>query len=352
MNDKSTKRKVGYACAYTPVPLIDAADFSPYRVLPVGEPPDEAGSLLHDNLCPHVKIILDRALARDLPELTGMVFLNSCDAMRRLSDAWVRARPEIPSILLDLPTSAEPDSAAYFAGQLRDLVKALGEWGGTVPGDDELRAGVARFNRLCDLLAGLRGRQAEGVLLGGSPALQALYDRCATTSLDQAIEAAKAVTALPDVDKTPGDEAPIFLFGNVLPGAEVFELLESCGARVVGEDLCTGSRQFLRVTADGEDPLTALAASLLGRVPCARTIDPATPGQMAALVLNAAKALGARGVICHTLKFCDPYLARIPYIRETLTREGLPFLLLEGDCTMRSLGQHRTRIEAFIEMLR
>ena len=31
---------------------------------------------------------------------------------------------------------------------------------------------------------------------------------------------------------------------------------------------------------------------------------------------------------------------------------GLPVLLLEGDCTLRSIGQHRTRIEAFVEMLR
>ncbi len=352
MSDKTTGSRVGYACAYTPVPLIDAAGFSPYRVLPVGEPPDEAGRLLHDNLCPHVKIILDRALARDLPDLAGMVFMNSCDAMRRLSDAWAGARPEIPSILLDLPTSEDQDSNTYFAGQLRGLAKALGEWGGVVPDAEAVRSGAARFNELCDILAGLRGRLAEGTLPGGSPALQALYDRCATTSLDEAIKEAEAMAAAPDAPGPTGDDAPIFLFGNVLPGAEVFELLESCGARVVGEDLCTGSRQFLRVNADGEDPMASLAASLLARVPCARTIDTANPGQMASLVLNAARASGARGVICHTLKFCDPYLARIPFVREKLRDGGLPFLVLEGDCTMRSLGQHRTRIEAFTEMLR
>ncbi|MGO9146767.1 MAG: 2-hydroxyacyl-CoA dehydratase, partial [Desulfomonilia bacterium] len=54
---------------------------------------------------------------------------------------------------------------------------------------------------------------------------------------------------------------------------------------------------------------------------------------------------------CHTAKFCDPYLARLPYIREVFRKEGMPLLVLEGDCTMRSMGQHRTRIEAFIEML-
>ena len=52
------------------------------------------------------------------------------------------------------------------------------------------------------------------------------------------------------------------------------------------------------------------------------------------------------------MKFCDPYLARIPMIRKALQNEGIPMLVLEGDCTTRSIGQQKTRIEAFIEMLR
>jgi benzoyl-CoA reductase/2-hydroxyglutaryl-CoA dehydratase subunit BcrC/BadD/HgdB len=51
------------------------------------------------------------------------------------------------------------------------------------------------------------------------------------------------------------------------------------------------------------------------------------------------------------MKFCDPYLARLPAVRAELKQAGLPLLVLEGDCTLRSLGQHRTRIEAFVEML-
>jgi benzoyl-CoA reductase/2-hydroxyglutaryl-CoA dehydratase subunit BcrC/BadD/HgdB len=66
-------------------------------------------------------------------------------------------------------------------------------------------------------------------------------------------------------------------------------------------------------------------------------------------VLSGAIKAGARGVIGYTAKFCDPYIARLPGVRDALKREGIPFLLLEGDCTLRSIGQHRTRIEAFME---
>ncbi|MCP4693702.1 MAG: 2-hydroxyacyl-CoA dehydratase [Desulfobacterales bacterium] len=39
-------------------------------------------------------------------------------------------------------------------------------------------------------------------------------------------------------------------------------------------------------------------------------------------------------------------------VRDALRHAGIPLLLIEGDCTLRSMGQQRTRIEAFIEMLR
>ena len=108
--------KIGYACAYTPLVLIHAADYTPYRILPMSECPDQAGQLLHDNLCPHVKRILDRAISNDLPELCGGVFINSCDAMRRLRDAWQRVRPADKIILLDLPAIADDAAIAFFAG--------------------------------------------------------------------------------------------------------------------------------------------------------------------------------------------------------------------------------------------
>ena len=68
-------------------------------------------------------------------------------------------------------------------------------------------------------------------------------------------------------------------------------------------------------------------------------------------MLDEAQRCGAKGVIAHVIKFCDPYLTRLPAVQAALKEKGLPMLVLEGDCTLRSLGQHRTRIEAFAEML-
>ena len=143
-----------------------------------------------------------------------------------------------------------------------------------------------------------------------------------------------------------------FAYVNVLADPEAFSLFESCGARIIEDDLCTGSRLFTPLENDGnKDPVLQISRGLMTRPPCARTFDPAQPLKMADDILRRAQASGARGAIGQTIKFCDPYLDRLPLVRETLRQAGIPLLLLEGDCSLGSIEQQRTRIEAFIEML-
>ena len=344
---------IGFACAYTPLALIDAAGFAPYRILPLGDWPDQAGRYLHDNLCPHVKRILDRALQADLPDFAGLVFMNSCDAMRRLVDAWRRVRPDDRVVLVDLPITYDERSVSFFGEELARLADVLSAWSGRSVTPEGISESVGRYNDLAGRLDRLYERYRRGTLEGGSCRMQALCNRAMTGPIRQVLSSLASEAAEPEAPAPADDKVPVFLFGNVLPDPEVFSLIESCGARIAVEDLCTGSRQFHSIEIGGSgDLLRGLARALLERPACARTFEPGRPGRMAEAVLAAARTSGARGVIGHTIKFCDPYLARLPAVREALQEAGLPVLLLEGDCTLRSIGQHRTRIEAFVEMLR
>jgi benzoyl-CoA reductase/2-hydroxyglutaryl-CoA dehydratase subunit BcrC/BadD/HgdB len=107
-----------------------------------------------------------------------------------------------------------------------------------------------------------------------------------------------------------------------------------------------------KLVTKNQSILMQLSRNIIEKPPCARSFDPIKPGSLAENVYEKAKACGARGIIGHTLKFCDPYLARLPMVRDKLQDTDIPLLLLEGDCTLRSIGQQRTRIEAFVEMLR
>lgn len=349
--------RIGFACAYAPLALIHAAGFTPSRILPTGDWPDQAGQMLHDNLCPHVKRVLDRAMANDLPDLAGMVFVNSCDAMRRMMDAWKQIRPEDRSIMIDLPATAEPLSISFLAGEFRRLADVLSEWAGYDIPADRIKNSMGRYDLLAARLRDLNSMHRRGMLPGGRGSMQALYNEAATQPIEAVIADLDQLLSAPASDRSVPEAVPVFMFGNILPDPVAFELIESCGARVAGDDFCTGARPFdayetpaIKET-EADDLFHDMARRILTRPPCARTFDPAAPMRIAADVVERAVACGAKGVIGHTVKFCDPYLARVPVVREALTAAGIPFLMLEGDCTLRSMEQQRTRMEAFIEML-
>lgn len=347
-----TKQKIGFTCAYTPLPIIDAAGYAPFRILPMGDVPDQAGHLLHDNLCPNIKRILDRALSGDLPDLAGAVFINSCDAMRRMTDAWNEIRKNDKAILLDLPATADDLSVSFFQNELVRAAETLGRWSGAPIEQAAIQNSIEKFNRIAQLFSDIAPRFRMG-LSGGTSALQALYNQASAASLDDTIKRLTEISSAPDLKASEDEGVPVYLFGNVMCDPEAFTMIESCGAVVANDDFCTGSRMFAPIEDDDtQDVYLRMAKALLLKPPCARTFDPSRPGKIADDVLKNARACKARGIIGHTVKFCDPYLERLPMIREKLKDAGLPLLLLEGDCTLRSMGQQKTRIEAFIEMLR
>ncbi len=347
---------IGFACAYTPLALVHAAGFTPCRVLPNVDCPDQAAQLLHDNLCPHVKRILDRAMSGNLPELEGMIFMNSCDAMRRLYDAWQIVRPDVKTIFVDLPVTASESAVAFFRDELQRVAGILETWGGTAITREKVADSIQQYNQLAESFGRLRHTVQNGGVANGPVMLQEACNMASCEVPEKAVGYLETLLAKPGIQPQE-DGVPIYLFGNILPEPEAFSLFEACGARVIGEDLCTGSRLFKKIAGDTSggtcgDILLDLAEGILSGQPCARTFDGSQPGRLARDIVAEARSRNVRGVIGYTVKFCDPYIARLPGIREALKKEGIPFLFLEGDCTMRSVEQQKTRIEAFIEMLR
>jgi benzoyl-CoA reductase/2-hydroxyglutaryl-CoA dehydratase subunit BcrC/BadD/HgdB len=343
-------KKIGFTCAYTPVVLIEAAGFDPYRIFPESAAPDHSGHLLHDNLCPHVKKVLDRALAGDLPDLEGMIFINSCDAMRRLSDAWHSARPDDKIFLLDLPSGMTGLSLDFLSKEYERLSKTLFKWSGNAFSVKEVEDSINTWNRLAASVQKIKKTMSQGYVKGFAAGFQQVINTAAIGSTEKALALADARM---QTNEQPKDgPAPVFVFGNLLFDPMVYDLFEEWNMYVTDSDFCTSSRFITPINNQkGGTIFQSLAQAYLKQTPCARTMDTTTPGSIAHQIVQRAKKSNANGVIGFTLKFCDPYLARIPMIRTALQKESIPFLILEGDCTTGTMGQQQTRIEAFTEML-
>lgn len=327
---------VSWFCTYTPLEILDAAGLVPIRDF--GDPAilESADTFLHPAICPFIRACLAAALRKEGTH--HAVFVNSCDGMRRLYDAWKDRFPGDFVYLMDLPRSEGAWGERILVWEYRNLIAALeNAWGRQVSAQRLSDAGLVREERRLEYLRLAEGKQGE--------------ERLRLAMLFQARPADAQVPAAA-AGKGGGSGVPVLLTGNLLNPEGLVSTLDQAGAGVTWIDLCNGDRGFSSTTlAQGEDLenlLASLARGYLGRHPCARMSD---SGRRYGLLVEKAGEVGAQGVVYASLKFCDAYLYDFPRVQERLKREGIPLLRLESDYTDGHVGQLLTRVEAFLEML-
>jgi benzoyl-CoA reductase/2-hydroxyglutaryl-CoA dehydratase subunit BcrC/BadD/HgdB len=69
-------------------------------------------------------------------------------------------------------------------------------------------------------------------------------------------------------------------------------------------------------------------------------------------IVELARRLKAQGVIHYSLQFCGPYTTEAYKVEKRLEAEGIPMLKLETDYSMEDVEQLKTRVEAFVEVIR
>jgi benzoyl-CoA reductase/2-hydroxyglutaryl-CoA dehydratase subunit BcrC/BadD/HgdB len=60
----------------------------------------------------------------------------------------------------------------------------------------------------------------------------------------------------------------------------------------------------------------------------------------------------ADGVIHYGLQFCQPYLMESMSVEKALEAKDIPTLRIDTDYSMEDMGQLKTRVEAFIELIK
>jgi len=141
----------------------------------------------------------------------------------------------------------------------------------------------------------------------------------------------------------------ILLSGSPLHEIEFISFIEEIGLNVVYEDLCTGSKFFDLVIKDSPDLLASLSEAYLNRTPCARMMQ---IDERVDQICKMAEKFKADGIIHHSLKFCDTYLYDVPALKKFLNEKGLSVLFIESDGGLGDINQIRTRIEAFLEIIK
>jgi benzoyl-CoA reductase/2-hydroxyglutaryl-CoA dehydratase subunit BcrC/BadD/HgdB len=152
----------------------------------------------------------------------------------------------------------------------------------------------------------------------------------------------------------PADAPRILVSGNpmAIPNWKLHHILETAGAAVVCEESCTGTRLFTDLVPEKggtvEEQLGAIAERYM-QIHCACF----TPNdERLDDIVRLAKEYQVDGVVHYNLQFCHTYANEAVKVEKVLAENGIPLLRIETDYSDEDMGQLRTRVDAFLEMIR
>ena len=340
------RRAFGYLCTYAPLELLHAAGFTPVRLMQLSGPAALADAHLPSFACAVARAVTERMLCGELDFLAGVLFAHTCDTVQCAADIWRMARPRFKVITSSLPTTlSSPHARAYLVAELRRLAVVLGSELGLSVTEDALRASIRLYNEQRRLLTALYEQR------GRFPAQQ-LWSLTLAGMLMPVEEHNGLLQSLlhgTEVGSEATHRGPaVLLVGAVLDDPVILQLIDELGGQVVADDLCTGSRYFDALVDETEEPFAALADRYLRRAPCPAKHD--TGNSRAGRLLDLLHRTGAQGVVFVLPKFCDPHAFDYVWLSKALDEARVPHLLLETEMTV-PIGQLRTRLQAFMEML-
>ena len=148
--------------------------------------------------------------------------------------------------------------------------------------------------------------------------------------------------------------ARVVLAGSEIDDPEFTKLLEMCGAMVVADRYCFGSfpsREEIEIR-DGETAYDAICRHYLHWNQCARFMDGGKIDQRHDELERLVKEYHADGIIYESMKFCEFWSYEKVLASHILSAErGIPCCTIEKEYTLGSVGQLRTRFQAFVESL-
>ncbi len=312
------------------------------------------------NTCPLIKSSMGSRMDRTSPfcQVADMFIGEAtCDGKKK---AWEILAQDVPMHIMEVPQMKREKDIQRFAEEIWQLVEIAQNLTGNQLNSDTLAQSIITINNKRRALKRLnRTRQASPVPISGKDALMIIQ----VAFYDDPIRFAEMTNILCDeleerINQTEGpfaaDTPRILVTGTpmALPNWKLHHLVETSGAVVVCEESCTGTRYFEELveedSADLNGQIMALAKRYM-KTNCACF----TPNQARTEdIIRYAKEYQVDGIIDYTLQFCGLYSTESYLLRSALRNEGIPFLHIETDYSEQDSEQLRTRIEAFIEMLR
>ena len=359
------KKALGYNCYYIPEVLMNLDGcFSSRLRAPNCTSCDISSYYMTNRTCPYARSILERAVEGGYNYLSCLFGAESCATIERMEEHFFLINPVKHDgffvTQIDPPMKGDKTNLDYYKAQLQlKVVEPLRDRLGIDVSDEAMRKAIERFNELCRVITEIgnyRKRKADNPVITGYEfhVIQLVSEVCPheliLPYLKETLEEIKT--------RKPEKEFPfrarVVVVGSEIDDPEFTKLIEMCGAMVVADRYCFGSfpgREEIEIR-EGESAFDAICRHYLYWNQCARFMD----GEKIDQRHNEAKRLcdefKADGIIYESMKFCEFWSYDKILANHIFTEEfNVPCCTIEKEYALGSVGQLRTRFQAFIESL-
>ncbi len=150
-----------------------------------------------------------------------------------------------------------------------------------------------------------------------------------------------------------GNGKRIMLAGSPSPmgNAKVHHIVESAGLRIVVDESCTGLRYFRDLVDENPADLDGMMRAIADRYFSIDCSCFSPNKERIENIHNLIKDYNVQGIVHNVLQYCHTYNIEAKVIDNSLNEMGIPTIKIETDYSQEDVGQIKTRIEAFAEVL-
>lgn len=347
---------IGVFCTYFPKEIADAMGAAVVSLCSVSdETIPDAEKDLPRNLCPLIKSSYGFAKTDKCPFFYFsdlIVGETTCDGKKKMYEMLAEFKPVY---VMELPNRQSDEGLALYRREIIRFKEKLERQFETVISEEAIRRQIHLRDEVSKALLRLQYLMVKDPApVSGLDIVNTAYGSGFNLDVEslpgRLSEIADMIEADYAAGKNVGKKPRILVTGSPSGGAalKVVRAIEESGAVVVAFENCNGLKSLILTDEENPDVYDALARRYLGIGCSCMTPNPNRLAMLDRLI----DEFHVDGVVDIVLQACHTYNVETGLVgRLVKGKKGIPYTVVETDYSQADLGQIRTRMEAFIEML-
>lgn len=346
---------------YVPEELIVASGAIPVCLIEGGDKESLEASLsvMPDIFCPFARNLVGKMLLKNDPyyELIDMLIAPiTCQHLKKAAEICEYKR-DIEIFKLGVPhQSGNAFELEYFLKRLMALRGRLQAVTGNEITDEKIERAIELYNRMRDSFRDISMmRRSSSPPLDGLDFIKLnhasfLADPEYTVDMLESIH--RDLTMAASDNKTAG--VRLMLIGPNISDIDydLLKMVRETGGHIVIEEIYEGIRQYRHNIKVSNDPLKSLAKYYLLEREVPSAFMRYSTQKRLDFTLQQISDFNVSAVIWYELLCCETYDAEAYFFNKNLEKQNIPMLVLESDYGMAGDARARTRVEAFMEVVR